>query len=77
MMVGAVCAALRELSAWVARDPNAPMRILETLASLLGALLGEIAQQLAEASTPYDVGTVVGDLAGTILIEAVRFYYGF
>jgi hypothetical protein len=77
MMAGAICEALRQLTAWVARDPNAPMRILETLASSLGGLLGEIARQLSEASTPYDVGTVIGDLAGTILIEVVRFYFGF
>jgi len=69
--------AMRGLSSWVNKDPYAAgYAILTALIKHLGKLIGEILSDLSQASTPWEIGEVLGALTGSILIEAARFYLG-
>lgn len=76
VMASMVLAALRGLLRWAETDQNAAYTVLAGLAGYVGKLIGEIASALAQATIPYDVGYVIGDLCGTLLVETARFYFG-
>jgi hypothetical protein len=75
-MAAAMSAAMRGLYRWVKFDPDAGAKIVGALSQELGKVIGEVASDFAQARTPYDVGTVLGKLIGTIFVEAARFRLG-
>jgi hypothetical protein len=76
VMAAMVSAALRAVGRWATNDPQAGYTVLTWLAKHIGALVGEIAADVARANIPYNVGVVLGELCGTMLVETARFYFG-
>ena len=73
---GMVCAVFRSIIHWVSTEPNAAYLVLVALSAQLGKLVGEVAAEIAAVQTPYEIGAVVGDLLGRVIVEALRFYFG-
>ncbi len=69
--------ALRRLVEWVGADPAAAgWTVVLWVTNAIGELLGDVAAEVAAATSPADVGAVMGDYCGRLLVEVLRVEWG-